>query len=113
MGKLLSTFGSRHRGGEVRAVRPTTDRQKDFEVTVALLVEVELFETTVKIVPNVVPRVCRPVLVGIGPTVGHDNLASVILDVGKCIQDVSELVSWDLLWLMVAAVDRPVLFGRQ
>jgi hypothetical protein len=44
-----------------------------------------LFETTVKIVPNVVPGVCRPVLVGIGPTVGQDDLASVTLDVGKCV----------------------------
>ena len=112
MGKLLSTFGSGHGSGEIRAVRPTADRQKDLEVAVALLVEVQLFETSVEIVASVVPRIRRPMLVGVRPAVGQEDLSGVILDVGKGVQDVGKLVGWNFLWLMVAAVDGPVLCGR-
>ena len=113
MGKPLSTFGGGHGSGKIRAVRPTTNRQKDLEVAVALLVEVQLFETSVEIVASVVPRVRRPVLVGVRPAVGQEDLASVILDVGKSVQHMCELVGWDLLRLMVAAIDGPVLFDCQ
>ena len=52
-------------------------------------------------------------LVSVGPAVGQEDLASVILDVGKGVQDVGKLVSRDFLWLMVAAINGPVLCGRQ
>ena len=113
MGKPLSTFGGGHGSGKIRAVRPTTNRQKDLEVAVALLVEVQLFETSVEIVASVVPRVRRPVLVGVRPAVGQEDLASVILDVGESVQHMGKLVSWDFLWLVVAAIDGPILFGCQ
>ena len=75
--------------------------------------EVQLLETTVEIVTSVIPRIRRPVLVGVGPAVGQEDLASVILDVGKSVQDMGKLVSWNFLWLMVAAIDGPILCGRQ
>ena len=75
--------------------------------------EVQLFEASVEIVASVVPRVRRPMLVGIRPAVGQEDLTSVILDVGESVQYMGKLVSRDLLWLMVAAIDGPVLFGCQ
>lgn len=52
-------------------------------------------------------------LVGVGPAVGQEDLASVILNVGKGVQDMGKLVGWNFLWLVVAAVNGPVLCGCQ
>lgn len=76
-----------------------------------LLVDVELFETAVEVVSSIVPRVRRPMLIGVCPAVGQEDLAGIILDVGKSIQYVGELISGNLLWLMIAAIDGPVLFA--
>ena len=113
MGKLLSTFGSRHGNGEIRAVRPTADRQEDLEIPVTLLVDVQLFQTAVEIIPNIIPRVRRPVLVGVCPAVGQEDFASVSLDVGESVQDVGKLVSRNILRLVIAAIAGPVLFFCQ
>ena len=50
-------------------------------------------------------------LVGVCPGVGQEDLAGFILDIGKSIQYVGKLIGGNFLWLMIAAIDGPVLFA--
>ena len=75
-----------------------------------LLVDVELFETSVEVISGVIPGVRGPVLVGVCPAVGQKNLSRVWPDIGKGIENVGQLLCWELLWLIVATVDGPVLY---
>jgi hypothetical protein len=76
-------------------------------------VDVELFETAIEVVASVVPRICGPVFVDIGPAVGQVDFAAFRTHVGECVEYVGELVGWDLLRLVVAAIDSPVLLKCQ
>lgn len=77
-----------------------------------LLVDVELFETTIEVVASVIPGIRRPVLIGVRPAVGQVDFAAFRADICKGIKYMSKLVSWDLLRLIVAAIDSPVLRRR-
>jgi len=109
LGEFLPAFRSRGRCWEVGAICPAADRQEDLQVAVALLVKVELLQTAVEVVANIVPRISRPVFVGVCPAVGQVDLAALGADVGESVQNMGELVGWDILRLVVAAVDGPVL----
>jgi len=76
-------------------------------------VDVELFETTVEIVASVIPGVCGPVLIGVRPAVGQVDFAAFRTDVGKSVQYMGKLIGWNILRLVIAAVDGPVLLCCQ
>lgn len=109
LSKLLSALGSRGWNWEVGTVCPTTDRQEDFQVAVTLLVNVQLFQTAVEVVANIVPRISGPVFVGVCPAVGQVDLAALGTDVGKSVQNMGEFVGGNILRLVVTTVDGPVL----
>jgi hypothetical protein len=109
LGKLLPAFRSRGWHWEVGTVSPTANRQEDFQVAVTLLVDVQLFQTSVEVVAGVVPGVSRPVFVGVCPAVGQVDLAALGTDVGESVQNMGEFVGWDVLRLVVTTVDGPVL----
>lgn len=109
LSKLLPAVwgGSWH--WEVGTVRPTANRQEDFQVAVTLLVDVQLLQTAVEVVASVVPGVSRPVLVGVCPAVGQVDLAALGTDVGESVQNMGEFVGGDILRLVVTTIDGPVL----
>lgn len=71
--------------------------------------KVQLFQTAVEVVANVVPRVSGPVFVGVCPAVGQVDLAALGADVGESVQNMGEFVGGDFLGLVVTTVDGPVL----
>lgn len=73
--KLGTAFGGGSWGGKVGAVGPAADGEKDLEVAVAALEEVELLETAVEVGSGVVPAVSLPVDVSVGPGIGQIDLA--------------------------------------
>ena len=109
LGELLPAFRGRGWHWEVGTVSPTTNRQEDFQVAVALLVDVQLLQTAVKVVASVVPGVSRPVLVGVCPAVGQVDLAALGTNVGESVQNMGEFVGGDILRLVVTTIDGPVL----
>lgn len=69
--------------GEVDGVCPASDGEEGFELAVAFLGEVELFEVTVEVIACVVPGVGREVDVGVGPGVGEVDFTGFGADVGE------------------------------
>ena len=61
-------------------------------MTMTLLEQEQLLDTSVDVLSRVVPRVSRVALVGIRPRVGQEDLATVGSHVGKCVEDVGELI---------------------
>lgn len=74
--------------------------------------DVKLFQTAVEVVADIVPRISRPVLVGVCPAVGQVDLAALGTDVGESVQDMGEFVGRDILRLVVTTVDGPVLEAK-
>lgn len=109
LGELLPAFRGRGWHREVGTVSPTANRQEDFQVAVTLLVDVQLFQTSVEVVAGVVPGVSRPVFVGVCPAVGQVDLAALGTDVGESVRNMGKFVGGDILRLVVTTVDGPVL----
>lgn len=103
--KLLSSCIRGKWSSKVTRVGPASDRQKNFEVAIILLQQIELLHAPVQVGTDIVPRVAGEMLLDIRPGIRHVYLACVCVDVGKCIQHVGQFVDWELLGGEVAAVD--------
>lgn len=44
-------------------------------------------------------------LVGVRPSVGQVHFAALRSDIGKCVEDVRQLIGWQILGVVVATVD--------
>lgn len=56
---------------EIRGVRPAPDRKQNLQLAVLLLEQEKLLNTSVHISTDVIPRVCRVMLLDVGPRVGQ------------------------------------------
>jgi len=70
--------------------------------------EIDLLQTTIKIIARIFPRVSWIMDVGVGPFVAHDDRARVCLDIGKGIQYVRKFLSWDILGRVFTPINPPV-----
>ena len=61
-------------------------------MTMTLLEQEQLLDTSVNVLSRVVPRVASVMLVGIRPRVGQEDLATLGSHVGKCVEDMRELI---------------------
>lgn len=69
--KFSATLLGARRLGEIRGVGPATDRKQNLQLAVLLLEQEKLLDTSIRIVTDIVPRVCRVMLLEIGPRVGQ------------------------------------------
>lgn len=70
-GKCSPTLLRARRLREIGRVSPATDRKQDLQLAVLLLEQEKLLDTSVRIVTDVIPRICRVMLLNIRPRVGQ------------------------------------------
>lgn len=68
---MSATLLGARRLGEIRRVSPATDRKQNLQLAVLLLEQEKLLDTSIRIVADIVPRVCRIMLLDIGPRVSQ------------------------------------------
>jgi hypothetical protein len=90
---------------EVGGVGPAADGEEDFELAVLLLLQEELLQAAVDVGADIVPRVVGIVLVGVGPGVGEVHFAAFRTDVGEGVENVGQFVGWEVLGVVVAAIN--------
>ena len=92
------------RTSEIGRISPSTNRQQNLQIPITLLQQEQLLDAAVDIVPLVIPRVGGIVLVGIGPGIREIDLAGRA-HVGECVQDVSQALCGEILWVVVPSID--------
>lgn len=102
--KLLPTSRGASRACKLLPVRPPSNRQQGFHVPVLLLQQIHLLDAPVNVVPLVIPRIVREMLVRVSVGICQDNL-SRRLDIGEGIKDVGEMLRDQVLGVVSAFVD--------
>lgn len=74
---------------EMRGVGPASNGEDDLQVTMLLLELVDRFEVSVEVLAAIAPRITGVMNVGISPWVGKDDFATVGLDVGERVENVT------------------------
>lgn len=101
-----SFFLTSRNAGKVGRPGPSTDAERNFQVSICLLQKSQPFKITVQVFSCVVPRVVFVVLVGVSPEV-TEEYAAVRVKVGKGVEDVGEVLDGQVKDVVVAGVDGP------
>lgn len=108
LSEVLSSLFCRSRSGKVRRVRPTSDRKEYFQIPISFFQEIELLYAAIDIIPDIIPGICRIMLLNIGPGIGEVNLPSFWANVGESIEYVRQFLKRNVLRLVISTVDGPI-----